>query len=117
MSLTNVLSNEEVNKMGLNANEQRDLLAALAFNKHVQKAIVFGSRAKGNFKAGSDVDVCLFGPQLTIQDVVQLGIALEENHWMRKFDFVIYPQITNPDLIAHIERVGKLIFERTHNEA
>ena len=117
MRSAKVLRHESLSDTGLNANEQRDLLAALVGNKHVQKAVVFGSRAKGNFKAGSDVDICLFGSHLSIQDAVQLGTALEENNWIRKFDFVIYSHITNPDLMAHIDQIGKLIFERTQNEA
>lgn len=78
------------------------------FVKHpaVQKAILYGSRAKGNYRNGSDVDLTLVGEALTLTELLAIENELDDLLLPYKIDLSIYHKINNLDLIDHIERVG-----------
>lgn len=79
----------------------------------IKKAVVFGSRAKGNHKTGSDVDIAIFGEDISFSTVACLHYRLEEEGPLPYFfNIVDYTHLTHKELQEHIERVGKIIFER-----
>lgn len=72
----------------------------------VNKAVVFGSRAKGNFQKGSDVDIALYG-DLNYSQVGNIQYQLnEETKIPLFFDVVAFQLLENEALKEHIERVG-----------
>ena len=79
-------------------------------NKNVDEAIVFGSRAIGNHKPGSDIDNALKGISITSMDAADIQFELEETYLPYFFDVIAFTKIDNSDLIDHINRVGKKIF-------
>ncbi len=78
----------------------------------VQKAIVFGSRAKGNAEPGADIDIALKGESVTEKTVLTLVTAQEELPLPYFYDIVAYHNIQNQDLIEHIDRVEGVLYER-----
>lgn len=72
--------------------------------------MLFGSRAKGNAQPGSDIDLALKGPAVTEQTVLRLRVALDDLPLPFFFDVVHYETLQNPDLIDHIDRVGRVIY-------
>jgi uncharacterized protein len=80
-----------------------------SFNQ-IDEAIIYGSRAKGNYKPGSDIDITLKGCGLDLHYVNQIRNKLDMLDLPQHFDVTVYSQINNPDLLAHIDRVGKLIY-------
>jgi predicted nucleotidyltransferase len=72
----------------------------------VEKVILFGSRAKGTAKVGSDIDLALVGKGISFKDLCRMGARLEDLDLPNKIDLVEYNSITNPELKFHIERVG-----------
>ena len=72
----------------------------------IQKVIIYGSRAKGNYKNGSDIDLTLIGEDINIQDLNRIYIDLDELYLPYMFDISIYKNLENIDLIDHINRVG-----------
>jgi len=77
----------------------------------VSEAIIFGSRAKGNFRRGSDVDIALKGCGLNLDIVSQISHILnEESILPYKFDVLNFQSISNEDLTNHINRVGITIY-------
>lgn len=78
----------------------------------VEKAVLFGSRAKGNNNPRSDVDIALFGKNLGAV-LWKIHDQLEEDTPLPYyFDVLDYKAIKNSDLREHIDRVGKIIFKR-----
>jgi predicted nucleotidyltransferase len=77
----------------------------------ITKANVFGSRAKGNHKYYSDIDICIFGDRDGFKAETIHGI-LDELHMPYKFDVVSYDTIKNPALRDHIDRNGVEIYAR-----
>lgn len=82
----------------------------LAQNGHIQQAILYGSRALGTYRPGSDIDLALLGEQLTTADLLALHSALDDLLLPYTFDLAILHDIDNPDLLDHIRRVGKVFF-------
>lgn len=91
-----------------------DLFAVTETFKNVPQvlaAAVFGSRAKGDHKPYSDVDIALYG-DLGLADVESVRADLEELPLVYTFDVVAYGLVKNLELRRHIERVGIKIYER-----
>lgn len=76
----------------------------------VQEAIIYGSRAKGNFKSSSDIDITLKGNQIDLKLLSEVILKLDDLLLPYKFDVSIYSHIANPDLLEHIDRVGQLLW-------
>jgi predicted nucleotidyltransferase len=83
-------------------------------NKHdrIEELILYGSRAKGTQKNASDIDLVLKGEDLTVQDLTRIENDLDDLLLPWKFDISIYHNITNPELLNHIKRVGITIYKR-----
>ena len=86
--------------------------AVFARYPQVEKAVLYGSRAKGNYKNGSDIDLTLYGDGLNLG--VQLKILNELDDlllpWM--IDLSIFSTINHAKLREHIERVGIIFYQR-----
>lgn len=72
----------------------------------IKKVILFGSRAKGNYRNGSDIDLCIEADTLTLLDLLKLNDRIEELYLPWKVDIVLKHTIDNPELLKHIQRVG-----------
>lgn len=79
----------------------------------VQKAILYGSRAKGTFRNGSDIDLTLVGGNdLNVSLLLKIENALEELLLPYKIDLSIFSKIENQELIDHINRIGIVFYEK-----
>lgn len=97
-------------KYGLSVANGKRITDILSQFAEVREAILFGSRAKGNYKPGSDVDLAVKGP--ISKDVLSaLLAAFEDSILPYFFDVVIYEHITNKALKEHIDRVGISIYK------
>ena len=78
----------------------------------IEKAVLYGSRAKGNFKTGSDIDLTLYGPALTLDLRDRIATALDDLLLAYTIDLSIFDKLKHPDLREHINRVGVVFYER-----
>src|SRR5690606_37511198 len=78
----------------------------------VDKAFIFGSRAKGNYRPDSDIDITIKGSDITLDDILKMQVAFEEKDINFKIDLVHYDTIKEKALIEHIDRVGIEIYSR-----
>ncbi|MDP2691558.1 MAG: nucleotidyltransferase domain-containing protein [bacterium] len=102
-----------MNSVLLSQSEQDELLQVFGRFPDVEEAIVFGSRAKGNAKVSSDVDIALKGNTLTREIIGQIhGLLEEEISLPYFFDVLNYHEISNKDLLDHIDRVGVVIYRK-----
>ncbi len=92
--------------IGLSKEDIEDIVRVIKKSEKVQKAILFGSRAKGTFTNGSDIDLALKGTNLVLNDVLDLSIDLDALNLPYKFDLIIYDRIKEEALKEHINRVG-----------
>ena len=77
----------------------------------IEKVIIYGSRAKGNYKNGSDIDLTLFGDGLEYSILSKLDFQLEELYLPYTFDISIFNMISNADLKEHISSVGQVFYD------
>lgn len=73
----------------------------------IKKCLIYGSRAKGNFKPGSDIDLTLEAPAMNLSELLKLESEIDDLLLPYKVDLSLKHQIDNKDLLAHIERVGQ----------
>lgn len=98
---------------GISDNDLKYIVSAIEKFAEIRRAVIFGSRAKGDAKPGSDIDIAIYGDKVSFDTVSRLLATLEEESPMPyRFDIVDYTHLTHPDLKDHIDRVGITIFER-----
>ncbi|WP_373059460.1 nucleotidyltransferase domain-containing protein [Zunongwangia sp. H14] len=86
-----------------------------AFSKFpaVDEVRVFGSRAMGNFKPGSDIDLAVFSPGMSYNDLLDLKIAIDDLELLYKIDVLDYKKIDHQELKDHINYVGRTLYKAT----
>jgi predicted nucleotidyltransferase len=78
----------------------------------VTRAILFGSRAKGTHTRGSDIDLALVGDNLDWRSAGRIDSALDDLPLPYRFSLIVFGERTDPEVAAHIRRVGILFFDR-----
>ena len=79
----------------------------------VEKATIFGSRAMGNFKNGSDIDIAITGEKITTHITSKISFILNEESPMPYFfDIVHYDTIANENLAEHIDQLGVVFYNK-----
>ncbi len=92
---------------GLEQSDIQAICAVFARYPQVKKAILYGSRAKGNYKNGSDIDLTLCGGEdLTLKVLYRIMDELDDLLLPYMIDLSVYDRIGDPDVIDHIQRVG-----------
>lgn len=103
--------------LGLRQSDIDYIVEVIGKFSEINKAVVFGSRAKGNFKPGSDIDIAIFGDKITFNTLSVLHSELEDQGPLPYlFDVVDYTHLDHKELKEHIDRAGKVIFERQQSQ-
>jgi len=99
-------------KYGLKEETIEKIQNVFATFPQVDKAILYGSRAKGNYKPRSDIDITLKGENLKLSVINQIGLMLDDLMLPYTFDLSVFSHIKNNDLVEHIDRVGIEFYSR-----
>jgi predicted nucleotidyltransferase len=97
---------------GLSDLQFEKMIHVFAANKEVNEVILYGSRAKESYKQYSDIDITLLGDGITFSVLQKIEIELDDLFLPYKFDVSLYHSIENPDLVNHIQSVGKTIYKK-----
>jgi uncharacterized protein len=82
------------------------IISTIQRSEKVTGIILFGSRAKGNYTNGSDIDLALKGKDLSTKDIITISSALDELDLPWQIDLVIFDKVTAASLTEHIKRCG-----------
>lgn len=74
------------------------------------KAVLYGSRAKGNYRNGSDIDLVLMGVDLNRRQLGLIESQLDDLLLPYSLDISLFQEIDNADLVDHINRVGIVFY-------
>ena len=96
---------------GLYPSSEKTLLKILGSHDAVDEAVIYGSRAKGNNREGSDIDIVVKG-SLSNDELYTIKNEIEESTIPYLIDISIYSKIESEALIEHIDRVGKIFYTR-----
>jgi len=95
-----------IKRFGLKESTIAAINGVIAHYPEIESAILYGSRAKGNYRNGSDIDLTLTDKNLTYDSMVRLEIEIDDLLLPYSFDISILRHIDNPDVVDHIHRVG-----------
>lgn len=101
-------------RFGLKEVTIEKLCGVFAKYPQVSKAILYGSRAKGNYKNGSDIDLTLHGgADLTLNVLYKILDEIDDLLLPYTIDLSIYRTLSDPDFIDHIQRVGVTFYDKS----
>ena len=104
-----------MNQFGISEKSYQLILGFFPKFPEVEKVLVFGSRAKGNYKIGSDIDLAIMGDNCTDRTAMDINGKLnEELPVPYYFDVVCYNQLKHQALKEHIDSVGITLYEQNH---
>lgn len=101
------------NKIDLPRKTISQLISIFSGYPEIEKVVIFGSRALGNAKSGSDVDLAFIGHDLTLQLVSRIQNYLEEETLLPYFFDCVHSESTqHKELLEHIQTHGKILYEK-----
>lgn len=95
---------------GLSAETLEKLNSVFAQHIAIKTVVIYGSRAKGNYRTGSDIDLCIKGGEISFAEFMQIESQIDDLMLPYTVDLFKYNQIYNKELIEHIDRIGVVIY-------
>jgi len=85
------------------------------FQKHtsIEAVLIYGSRAKGNYRIGSDIDLTIKGAKLSFFELMEIEDQIDDLYLPYMVDLSQYEQLKNTDLIEHIDRIGIVLYKKS----
>jgi len=100
-------------RFGLKNSTIEQICTVLSKHPQVEKAILYGSRAKGNYKNSSDIDLTLYGgTDLTLRVLYRIMDEIDDLLLPYTIDISIFNYIKDANVIKHIQRVGATFYEK-----
>lgn len=106
---------DNLNKLvnsGLTEEEIAGIREVFSKYQQIEEVLIYGSRAMGNFKPASDIDLTLLGKDIDLSLQTNIEFDLDDLMLPYKFDISIYDKLSNPEFVNHINRVGKIIYKK-----
>ena len=99
-------------KFGLKDETIQKIIGIFQKYSCVREVYLYGSRANGNFKKGSDIDLTLKGDNIDLTTMNRIANEIDDLLLPYTFDISIFTHLDNDSLIEHINRVGILFYQR-----
>lgn len=97
-------------KFGLEQHIIDQLNNIFSHYEDIDQVLIYGSRAKGNYKNGSDIDLTILSDNFNNSNLLKVANQIDDLLLPYKIDLSVFRQISNPDLIDHINRVGDVFY-------
>lgn len=102
-------------RFGLTESTIQKISSVFAQHDAIEKAVVYGSRAKGNYTNGSDIDLTLFSraeTDINAHDIARILNEIDDLLLPYTIDLSVFDKLSNAKLREHIERVGQVFYQR-----
>ena len=103
---------QDLNQYGLSERDMAEIFRILQSQPEIARVHIFGSRAKGTYHSGSDIDLAIMNEGAGFAVIQRLSEQFSESSLPFVVDLVDYTQLSHAEFKEHIDRVGKLFFER-----
>ena len=103
---------ETATRLGLSQTTLDKLNSVFRQHSAIDSVLIYGSRAKGTYRPGSDIDLTIKGSSLDFAEMMQIEDQIDDLYLPYTVDLSQYEQLTNTDLIAHIDRIGVVIYDK-----
>lgn len=107
------MNNEVSTLFGLPKHAVDKITALFSHEKAVHRVIIYGSRAIGNYRPGSDIDLCIDSDNMNLTELLKIENKIDDLFLPWKVDLSLKHKIDNPNLLDHINNVG-LVFYVQH---
>ena len=97
---------------GLKAHTISAISKVFAQHPEIEQAVLYGSRAKGTYRHGSDIDLTLLGDALSYTQLNRIETEIDDLLLPYTVDLSLHTQIECADLLSHIQRVGQVFYQR-----
>ena len=97
-------------KFGLSDTVIDELQEVFRRHPNIQKVLIFGSRAKGNYREGSDIDLAAIGYNLNYNLLLAILTEIDDLELLYSVDLLDYQKTLNTPIGEHIDRVGQVFY-------
>lgn len=98
-------------KFGLSDTVIDELQEVFRRHPNIQKVLIFGSRAKGNYREGSDIDLAAIGYNLNYNVLLSILTEIDDLELLYSVDLLDYQKTLNTPIGEHIDRVGQVFYQ------
>lgn len=98
-------------KFGLSDTVIKELQEIFSRHANIEKVLIFGSRSKGNYRPGSDIDLAVIGKNIDYSQLLDILCEIDELELLYSIDLLDYQKKVGTPLGDHIDRVGQVFFE------
>jgi predicted nucleotidyltransferase len=98
-------------KFGLSDTVINELQDVFRHYANIEKVLIFGSRSKGNFREGSDIDLAVIGKGVDYNQLLSILCEIDNLELLYSVDLIDYNKKKGTPIGDHIDRVGKIFYE------
>ena len=98
-------------KYGLSDTVIKELQDVFRRHANIEKVLIFGSRSKGNFREGSDIDLALIGNGIDYRQLLEILCEIDDLELLYSVDLLDYQKKKGTPIGDHIDRVGQVFYE------
>lgn len=101
-------------RFGLSARVRAEFQEVFSRYPDIDKVLIFGSRARGGFRDGSDIDLAVFAPGMPDSTFTRLWQEVEGLPLVFKVDLLHWDRLGNPVLKDKVLREGQVFLPTPH---
>jgi len=98
-------------KFGLSDTVIKELQDVFRRHTNIRKVLIFGSRSKGNYRVGSDIDLAVIGNGIDYNQLLSILCEIDELELLYSVDLLDYQKKKGTPIGDHIDRVGQVFYE------
>ena len=98
-------------KFGLSDTVIKELQDVFRRHANIKKVLIFGSRSKGNYRAGSDIDLAVIGSDIEYSQLLNILCEIDDLELLYSVDLLDYQKKKGTPIGDHIDRVGQIFYE------
>jgi predicted nucleotidyltransferase len=98
-------------KFGLSDTVIKELQDVFRRHTNIKKVLIFGSRSKGNYRAGSDIDLAVIGQDIDYNLLLNIHCEIDNLELLYSVDLLDYQKKKGTPIGDHIDRVGQVFYE------
>ena len=98
-------------KFGLSDTVIKELQDVFRRHANIEKVLIFGSRSKGNYRAGSDIDLAVIGKDIDYNLLLSILCEIDDLDLLYTVDLMDYQKKKGTPIGDHIDRVGQVFYD------
>ena len=98
-------------RYGLSDSVIKELQDVFRRHANIKKVLIFGSRSKGNYRAGSDIDLAVIGSNIEYSQLLNILCEIDDLELLYSVDLLDYQKKKGTPIGDHIDRVGQVFYE------